>query len=169
MVVPARFRIEKLRRNHAVDDFDCGRAELNRFLTRFAWQGQQSGASQTYVAFDGDEVVGFHTLVVGHVDYADAPDRLAKGLARHPVPLMVLARLGVSVRCQGKGLGAGLLKDAIMRTLQAADIAGIRAIAAHAKDDSAREFYRRFDFVEGPTDEHHMFLLLKDAKQHYES
>lgn len=165
----AGLRIEKLRRNHAVDDFDCGRAELNRFLSRFAWQGQQGGASQTYVALDGDEIVGFHTLVVGHVDYRDAPERLAKGLARHPVPLMILARLGVSVGYQGKGLGAGLLKDAIMRTLQSADIAGIRAIAAHAKDDGAREFYRHFDFVEGATDPHHMFLLLKDAKQHFES
>lgn len=164
----AQLRIEKLRRNHPVDDFDCGRAELNRFLSRFAWQGQQSGASQTYVALDGEGIVGFHTLVFGHVDCRDAPQRLAKDLARHPVPLMILARLGVSVGYQGKGLGAGLLKDAIMRTLQAADIAGIRAIAAHAKNDSAREFYRRFDFVEGPTDPHHTFLLLKDAKQHFE-
>lgn len=162
----AQFRIEKLRRDHAIDAFDCGREELNRFLSRYAWQAQQGGASQSYVALTGDEVVGFHTLVVGHVDHGDAPDRLTKGMARHPVPLMILARLGVSTGYQGKGLGSGLLKDALTRTLQAADIAGIRAIAAHAKDEAARQFYQNFDFIPGLSDPNHMFLLLKDARRH---
>jgi GNAT superfamily N-acetyltransferase len=157
-------RIEKLQRRHPVEHFDCGREVLNRFLIRFAWQNQQAEASQTYVALAGADVVGFYTLVVAQVEYADAPERLGKGLARHPIPLMLLARLAVATSWQGKGLGKGLLKDAMLRTVQAADIAGIRALAVHAKDDEARAFYERFDFIPSPTAPYHLFLLLKEVR-----
>lgn len=158
-----RLRIEKLRRDHHVDRFDCGQEALNRFLIRYAFQNQQAEASQTYVALVGDEVIGFYTLVVAQVEYDDAPQRLGKGLARHPIPLMLLARPAVATSWQGKGLGSGFLKDAMLRTLQAADIAGIRALAVHAKDDNARAFYARFGFVPAPTDPYHLFVLLKDV------
>ena len=157
-------RIEKLRRDHRVDGFDCGKEPLNRFLVRYALQSQLSNSSQSYLALSGDEVIGFYTLVVGNVAYEEAPDRLRKGVARHPVPLMILARLAIAVSWQGKGLGAGLLKDALLRTLQAGDIAGIRAFAVHAKDEDARAFYQRYDFIPSPTDPMHMFILLKDIK-----
>ena len=159
-----RPRVEKLGRDHHVDSFDCGQEALNRFLARYAFQNQQAEASQTYLALVDDEVVGFYTLVVAQVEYHDAPQRLAKGLARHPIPLMLLARLAVSTNWQGKGLGAGLLKDAMLRTLQAADIAGIRAMAVHAKDADARAFYERFGFTASPTDPYHLFVLLKDVR-----
>jgi GNAT superfamily N-acetyltransferase len=155
-------RIEKLRRDHRVDAFDCGQEPLNRFLIRFALQAQLSGSSQTYVALSGEEVVGYHTLVFGDVGFDDAPERLRKGMARHPIPLMVLARLAVSAGWTGKGLGSGLLKDAMIRTLAAAEIAGLRAFAVHAKDDEARSFYEHFDFIQSPSDPMHLFLLLKD-------
>ena len=157
-------RIEKLQRSHVVDAFDCGREALNRFLMRYALQNQQAGASQTYVAWSEAEVVGYYTLVVGQVGYEDAPERLKKGLTQHPVPIMLLARLAVASGWQGKGLGAGLLKDAMMRTVQAADIVGIRAFAVHAKDDEAREFYERFDFIAAPSDPYHLFRLMKDVR-----
>lgn len=157
-------RIEKLQRIHRVESFDCGHEALNRFLIRYALQSQQSGASQTYVAIDRDEIAGFYTLVVGQVEYADAPRRLTKGLARHPVPIMLLARLATGIAWQGKGLGSGMLKDAMLRTLQAADIAGIRAFAVHAKDDQARAFYEHFNLVPSPTDPYHLFILLKDVR-----
>lgn len=147
-----------------MDAFDCGREALNRFLIRYALQSQQAGASQTYVAMAVEEIVGYYTLVVGQVEYNDAPERLTKGLARHPVPIMLLARLAVAAGWQGKGLGAGMLKDAVLRTLQAADIAGIRAFAVHAKDDEARAFYEHFDFVPSPSDPYHLFRLLKDIR-----
>ena len=157
-------RIEKLQRHHPIESFDCGREALNRFLIRYALQNQQGGASQTYVALTGEAVVGYYTLVVGQVDYDDAPERLKKGLARHPVPIMLLARLAIATSCQGKGLGSGLLKDAMLRTLQAAEIAGIRAFVAHAKDDAAKAFYERFDFVPSPSDPYHLFRLMKDVR-----
>ena len=158
------FRIEKLQRMHRVEDFDCGRDSLNRFLIRYALQNQQAGASQTYVAMADTEVVGYYTLVVGQVEHGVAPERLRKGLARHPVLIMLLARLAIASNWQGKGLGSGLLKDAMLRTLQAADIAGIRAFAVHAKDDNAKAFYERFNFVASPSDPYHLFRLLKDIR-----
>ena len=157
-------RIEKLNRKHEVGTFDCGREALNRFLLRFALQNQQAGASQTYVALSDELILGYYTLVVGPVEYDDAPQRLTKGLARYPVPIMLLARLAVTIPWQGKGLGAGLLKDAMLRTLQAAEIAGIRAFGVHAKDDEAKAFYERFDFETSPSDSYHLFRLLKDIR-----
>jgi GNAT superfamily N-acetyltransferase len=156
------FRIEKLRRDHPLDGFTCGSPELDRFLIRFAFGNQQANAAQTYVGLHDAEIVGFYSLVVGEVAYGDAPERLTKGLARHPVPIMLLARLAVSTTWQGKGIGAGLLKDAMRRTMQAADIGGIRAFAVHAKDEPARRFYEHFGFLNSPTDSLHLFLLMKD-------
>jgi GNAT superfamily N-acetyltransferase len=158
-------RIEKLRPDHGVAGFDCGSEALNRFLARFALTSQQAGAAQTYVAVSEQTVVGYYSLTVGEVAYDDAPSRLSKGLAHHPVPIMLLARLAVSVGWQGRGLGAGLLKDAMQRTLSAADIAGIRAFAVHAKDENARRFYEHFGFAPSPTDPLHLFLLIKEIKR----
>ena len=158
-------RVEKLRRDHAVEDFDCGRSELNQYLTRYAWQNQQAGASLTYLGLVEDAIIGFHTLAAGQVLFEDAPARLTKGLARHPVPIMLLARLAVDRRWQGQGVGQALLKDAMQRTLQAADIAGIRAFAVHAKDEGAKRFYEHFDFVPSPSDPMHLFVLLKDVRR----
>ncbi len=158
-------RVEKLSPDHDLDGFDCGSEELNRFLVRFAVASQRAGAAQTYVAVSGSSIVGYYSLAVGEVAYQGAPDRLSKGLARHPIPIMLLARLAVSSTWQGRGLGAGLLKDAMRRTLQAADIAGIRAFAVHAKDERARDFYSHFGFVPSPTDPMHLYLLIKDVKR----
>ena len=160
----AGFRIEKLDRHHDIDAFDCGKEPLNRFLIRYALPNQKASASQTYVAMSDERVVGYYTLVVGEIAYEHAAERMKKGLARHPVPVMVLGRLAVASGQQGKGLGAGLLKDALLRTLQAADLAGIRAFVVHAKDDEAQAFYERYDFASSPTDPYHLFILLKDVR-----
>jgi GNAT superfamily N-acetyltransferase len=158
-------RIEKLHRRHCVETFDCSEKALNGFLVRFALPNQMANASQTYVGLaDHDAIVGFYTLAVGEVRYEGAPERLKKGLARHPVPVMLLARLGVDKAWQGKGIGAGLLRDAILRTLQVADIAGVRALVVHAKNEAARSFYERFDFQPSYTDPLHLFALVKDLK-----
>ena len=157
-------KVEKLKRDHFLEGFDCGKEPLNRFLIRSALQNQQSNASQTYLAIAAGRVIGYHTLVVGEVAHAIAPERLQKGLARHAIPIMLLARLAVSSDWQGRGVGPALLKDALLRTLQAADIAGIRAFAVHAKDDEARSFYKHFDFAASPSDPMHLYLLMKDVK-----
>ena len=158
-------RIAKLERHYAVEQFDCGQEDLNRFLVQYALQNQLANASTTYVALADDTVIGYYTLVVGEVAYDDAPDRLIKGMARFPVLLMLLARLATDQRWQNMGIGKGMLKDAMLRTLNAADIAGIRALAFHAKDDNARAFYEPFDFLPSPTDPLHLYLLMKDLRQ----
>ncbi|RUS97004.1 N-acetyltransferase GCN5 [Dulcicalothrix desertica PCC 7102] len=158
-------KIEKLSATHNIEDFDCGNSDLNRFLQRYAFQNQQSNSAQTYVGCLDERVIGYYSLTVGAVMHDEAPTRVSKGLAKHPIPVMILARLAVSKREQGKGIGKGLLKDALKRTYQAADIAGIRALLVHAKDDSARAWYEKFDFESSPTDLLHLFLLMKDIKK----
>lgn len=96
-------RIEKLGPEHPIQGFDCGREELNRYLLRYAWVNQQAGSAQTYVGLAGDTVVGYHTLAVGQVSREEAPERLTKGLARHPIPIMLLARLAVDRKWHGQG------------------------------------------------------------------
>lgn len=156
--------IEKLSRAHEVEAFDCGKEAFNKFLARHALTNQQASASQSYFACEAKRIVGYYTLVFGQVAFDDAPQRLGKGLARHPIPVMLLARLAIATDRQGRGLGAGLIKDALARTLQSADIVGLRAFAVHAKDDEARAFYERFDVIASPSDPFHLFVLLKDAR-----
>ncbi|NCW85804.1 MAG: N-acetyltransferase [Oxalobacteraceae bacterium] len=134
------------------------------FLHRFALVSQQSNSAQTYVCGYGGSVVGFYSLAVGSVDPAAAAPRVIKGVPRHPVPVMILARLAVDVAHQRVGLGRALLKDALRRTAQAADIAGIRALLVHAKDERARNWYLSFDFEPSPSDPLHLFLLMKDLR-----
>jgi GNAT superfamily N-acetyltransferase len=142
----------------------CGRVALNQFLQRYALVNQKANSAQTYVCCQGDVVVGFYSLAVGSVDPEAAPSRVMKGLAHHPVPVMILARLAVEKEHQRKGLGQALLKDALLRTAQAADIAGIRCLLVHAKDEAARQRYESWEFEPSPTDPYHLFLMLKDLK-----
>ncbi len=156
--------VRKLAATDQVDAFDCGQAALNHFLQRYALVNQKANSAQTYVCCHGDVVVGFYSLTVGSVDPAATPSRVMKGLARHPVPVMILARLAVDKEQQRKGLGQALLKDALLRTAQAADIAGIRCLLVHAKDEAARQWYGSWEFEPSPTDPYHLFLMLKDLK-----
>jgi GNAT superfamily N-acetyltransferase len=162
--VTGSLRIEKLDRSHAVKPFICGQPELDRFLIQHALRAQQSNSSQTYVALNNQEVIGFYTIVAGEVHHANAPERVVKGMPRHPIPLLVLARLAVHTSMQGRHIGSGLLLDALGRTLQVADVVGIRALAVHAKDDEAAAFYRHFGFVPSPTDPRHLFMIIKDIR-----
>lgn len=106
-------------------------------------------------------MVAYYSLAAGAVEHADAPQRISKGLARHPVPVILLARLAVDQTEQRRGLGKALVKDALIKTAAVADIIGIRALLVHAKDDEARDWYRHLGFVSSPTDTYHLFLLMK--------
>jgi GNAT superfamily N-acetyltransferase len=156
--------VRKLAATDQVDGFDCGQAALNQFLQRYALVNQKANSAQTYVCCQGDVVVGFYSLVVGSADPQAEPSRVMKGLARRPVLVMILARLAVDKQHQRKTLGKALLKDALLRTAQAADIAGIRSLLVHAKDDVAQRWYESWEFEPSPTDPYHLFLMLKDLK-----
>jgi GNAT superfamily N-acetyltransferase len=157
--------VHKLGADDVTDSFDCGHDDLNRFLNRFALANQAANAAQTYVTCRSRRVVGYYSLAVGSVQREDSPSRAVKGMARHPVPVMILARLAVDRSDQRSGIGKALLKDALQRTADAAAIAGIRALVVHAKDDDARLWYEQFDFERSPTDPLHLFLLVKDLKK----
>ena len=157
--------IEKLGIAHDTAAFDCGKEELNRFLKRFALVSQQAHSAQTYVAARDGRVVGYYSLAVGGVEHEAAPPRVGKGLARHLIPVMVLARLAVDQGEQGTGIGKGFFKDALLRTAAAADIAGIRALFVTAKDEEARQFYERYDLDPSPADPNQLFLVMKDLKR----
>lgn len=156
--------VRKLVATDGVEGFDCGQPALNQFLQRYALVNQKASSAQTYVCCQTGEVVGFYSLAVGSVEPEMTPPRVSKGLARHPVPVMILARLAVDLCHQGQGLGKALLKDALLRTAHAADIAGIRCLLVHAKDDAARHWYLSWEFEPSPTDPYHLFLMLKDLK-----
>jgi len=157
--------IEKLRREHLLDSFDCGKEDLNRLLKRQAWSSPQAHSAQTYVLVKDLRVLGYYSLAAWSVTHEEATERVRKGLARHPIPVILLARLAVDASVHGQGLGSALLKDALLRTAQAADTIGARALLVHAKDDGARAFYEHFTFEASPSDPYHLLLIMKDLLQ----
>ena len=156
---------EALNSGHCVSPFDCGKPVLNDWLVRHARQAQASGSAKTFVVADSDRIVGYFSLTVGQVDTLEAPERINKGMGQYPIPVVLLARLAVSLHYQGRGIGRGLLQDAIRRTLVIAEQAGIRALLAHPIDEDAAQFYLRFGFVASPLRERQLLLLLKDARR----
>jgi GNAT superfamily N-acetyltransferase len=156
---------EALGSQHRLEGFDCGKPALNDWLLRHARQTQASGSAKTFIVADDARVAGYYSLTVGQVDTLDAPERVRKGMGQYPVPVVILARLAVSTQDQGRGIGAGMLQDAIRRTLLIAEQAGIRALLTHPVDEAAARFYIRFGFVASPLREQQQLLLLKDARR----
>jgi GNAT superfamily N-acetyltransferase len=148
--------------HHDLARFSSGEKELDDWLKRRALANQISGASRTYVVTVGNRVIGYYALANGSVMAAEATGRVRRNMP-DPIPVMVLGRLAVDQAWQGKGLGAALLRDAILRTLQAAEIAGIRAILVHALHEKAAAFYRRAGFTPSPLSDTILMLTLKDA------
>lgn len=157
-------RPEPLASMHDTESFDCGDPVLDQWLKRYALTNHRSGAARVFVSTaEGARVAGYYCLSTASAPKSDLPDRTGKGMPQ-PVPLILLGRLAVDQSHQGDGLGAGLLRDAIQRTLVAADSVGVRAMLTHAANPSAAKFYARFGFVPSPTDELHMVLMLKDVR-----
>jgi len=156
---------ELLTSTHDLAAFACGKAPLNTFLQRFALVNQLSATARTYVVHRDNRVVGYYSLAAAAVDPASAPARIARGLARFPIPLTLLARLAVDRAEQGRGLGPALLKDAFKKFLAAQEIVASRALLVHAKDDEAAKFYARFGFEASHIDRHHLYMLTKDIKR----
>ena len=158
-------QVEALTRAHDVRGFDCGiHGSLSDWLKRLAWVSQQSETSRTYVVHRAGRVVAYYSIATGCVRGEDAPARVAKGLANHPVPIILLTRLAVDKTEQGRGLGKAVLKDALIRIAAAADIVGAREVLVHAIDDAAAGFYRQFGFEASPANDLHLMLLMKDLR-----
>lgn len=156
---------EPLGPQHRLEAFDCGKPALNDWLVRHARQAQASGSAKTFVVSEDGRVAGYFSLTVGQIDTLDAPERIRKGMGQYPIPVVILARLAVGVQDQGRGIGIGLLQDAIRRTRLIAEQAGIRAMLTHPIDENAARFYTRFGFIASPLREQQLLLLLKDARR----
>ena len=159
-------RPELLSVTHEVDGFDCEVEPLNTFLKRHALQNQANNSARTFVStlIESREVVGYYSLCASSVDYEQTPERIRKGLARHEVPLVLLARLAGDVRFKGQGLGASLLQDSFRRFLQAQETIGARALLAHAKDVYAKSFYGKWGFIATEELPFHLYILTKNIK-----
>jgi predicted N-acetyltransferase YhbS len=152
-----------IREDDEVGHFDCGDDPLNTYLIKKAVSNHRSGASRCFVTCREGRVVGYYALAAGSVERKAVSGRFRRNMP-DPIPVILLTRLAVDRREQGKGLGRHLLRDAITRTVYVADHIGARAMLVHAIDEDARNFYSRFDFEQSPTDPLHLLLSIKDAR-----
>jgi GNAT superfamily N-acetyltransferase len=155
---------EKLNSEHDLSQFHSGETTLDDWLRKRALQNEESGASRTYVACLEKRVVGYYALAAGAVAHAEAPGRVRRNMP-DPVPVMVIGRLAVDQTVQGQALGPALLRDAVLRTLQAAEIAGIRAILVHAISERAKRFYEKWGFIASPIEPMTLMITLAEARK----
>src|SRR5215813_8030013 len=155
---------EKLRRDHDLSSFSSDQPTLDEWLRRRAQANEESGASRTYVVCEGTRVIGYYCLATGAIRQDEATGRVRRNMP-DPVPAMVLGRLAVDRAYQGRGIGRGLLRDAVLRTLEAADIAGIRTILVHAISDDAKRFYERHGFSPSILNPMTLMITIADAER----
>lgn len=154
---------EPISREHILDQFDCGQSTLNAWLKSRAWKNEQGGGSRTYVVCDNGAVKAYYCLATGAVAHLEAPGRIKRNMP-DPVPVMVIGRLAVDQSRQGEGVARALLRDAITRTLNAAEIAGIRAILVHVLNEEAAAFYAHVGFLASPIDPLILMLPLETVR-----
>jgi GNAT superfamily N-acetyltransferase len=142
---------QPLAAHHLFGAFTCGEPSLDDWLYRRALKNQDSGSSRTYVIVEDDAVIAYYCLAAGAVSHAQAPSGLKRNRP-DPIPVIVLGRLAIHSSHQQKGLGTALVRDALLRTLQAADVAGVAAIVVHAISQEAHRFYLSRGFIESPID-----------------
>ena len=154
---------ELLQDHHKLDDFCSGEPSLDEWLKRRARANQASGASRTYVVCEGLRVVGYYALASGIVTVENSPGRFRRNMP-NPIPVVVLARLAVDRVRHGQGIGRGLFRDAAQRTLNAAEVIGIRGMIVHAISDAARDFYMALGFDPSPHDPMMLMVTLADIR-----
>jgi GNAT superfamily N-acetyltransferase len=153
---------EKLSAEHNLAELDSGEPALDDWLRRRALNNEASGASRTYVVCVGRRVVGYYSLSAGAIAHTPAPGRVKRNMP-DPIPVLVLGRLAVDRSVHGKGVGTGILRDAVLRILQAAEIAGVRAILVHAISEAAKRFYEKYGFIAAPVDPMTVMITTAEA------
>lgn len=153
---------------HDVSGFECGSDAQTRWLRHIARTAQAAGTARVYVvtARAEDGVLGYHALAAASVMHDEAAPALLKSAGRSPVPVILLARLGVDLTAQGQGVGGALVKDAMLRAYQASQIVGARALVIHAESERARDFYLHLaEFDASPTDPLHLVVLMGEIER----
>ena len=153
---------EPITETHLIESFSCGVPVLDDRLKRRALKNEVSGASRTFVVCQDRQVVGYYTLATGSIEHRDAPGKIRRNMP-NPIPVIVLGRLAVDRQWQHAGMGRGLLKDALLRSLSVSKQAGIRALLVHALSEDAKHFYARNGFLESPLDPMTLMIALQDA------
>ena len=153
---------ERLNADHDLTQFSCGEPTLDHWLRNRALQNEKTGASRTYVVCAGSCVVGYYALAAGAVAHTEATSRAKRNMP-DPVPVILIGRLAIDSRFQSRGIGADLLRDAVLRTLQAAEIAGIRAILVSAISVGAKRFYEKYGFIASPANPQTLMITVTEA------
>jgi GNAT superfamily N-acetyltransferase len=141
--------LERLSERHDLSQFDCGRPELNAWLARQS-ASSEGRSARTYVVATGPRAIGYYCVAAGAVIRGELPKAKTRQNLPNEVPVVVIGRLAVDKRFQARGVGKGLLRDAVLRALSAAEILGVCAILVHAIDEEAARFYRKTGFLPSP-------------------
>jgi GNAT superfamily N-acetyltransferase len=156
---------ERLTQEHDTSAFDCGKPALNDWLKRYALVNQQNHSAVTYVIHEENRVLAYYSVATSSVAVDESPERMSKGLAKHPVPVILLARLAVELRFQGQKMGTMMLKDALVKAQAVAEQVGSRALVVDAIDDDACRFYEAFGFEPFKLNPRRLMLLIKDSEK----
>ena len=159
------FSIEPITREHKTRGFDCGEAELNSFLTRFALKNDGNDLGRTYVAVrPGEkEVFGYYTISSGTVTFDQLPAEFK--LPKYPIPTVHMGRLATDLRVQGQGLGEALLFDALTKAAAVSNELGVRVVELIALNQKAKDFYLRYEFQELKDDPMRLYLSIETVRQ----
>jgi len=166
----ARYRApELLAGHHELDEFECRSSEQTRWLRQHARQSASTGTTRVFVATEVESpvVIAYYAWCMAQLTTMAAPARLRRGAGRYPQPVALLARLGVDIRHEGRGLGAGLLQDVFARLVELSDDIGCRGLLVHSESAAARDFYGHLvpEFEESPTDPIHLVMLMKGIRK----
>jgi len=153
---------EPITTSHLIESFACGIPVLDEWLKRRALKNEVSGASRSFVVCHNGHVIGYYALATGNVEHRDAPKKIRRNMP-DPIPVIVLGRLAVDQQWQHAGLGKGLLKDAVLRSLSVSQQAGVKALLVHALSEDAKTFYKKNGFLESPLDPMTLAISLQDA------
>lgn len=153
---------EPINSSYQLDGFDSGESVLDDWLKQRALDNDSQGASRTFVVHEEKKVIAYYCLATGSVDAPQAPGKIRRNMP-NPIPVMILGRLAVDKQWQKSGVGKGMLKDAVLRTMKVSQDAGVRALLVHAISESAKHFYKRYGFIESPIAPMTLMLSIKDV------
>lgn len=161
----SRLRLTLLAAEHDVGGFDCGREQLNAWLIRHALASHRADIARTFILLDGKAVAGYVNLTTGSARHDELPRRFARGTPRHRIPTILVARLAVGRRFQGRQLGTRLLAEALRRAVAVSDAAAARVVVVDAIDEHAAGFYRDRGFIASPEDPLRLFRKMSDIRR----
>jgi len=155
---------EPLSPDHAIDEFDSGVPPLDAWLKSRARLNEVSGASRTFVICENRRVVGYYSLAAASIMHREATGKVRRNMP-DPVPAVLIGRLALDKRLQGRGHGVSLLRDAVLRVLGAASTVGVRAVLVHAMSDEAKQFYERFGLRASPIEPMTLMMTIEEIQK----